>query len=193
MLGGLGAYASILKVFIGLFPSAIHCMLKPTRSHPALFFSHSKNTSWSFLEALSNWSPGRTKVTFTLEAPWDTISTSAIAGRSTITKSLLDLYRWALMVLLQKSLGRTKSIQKCFLWLWKKDQKLSAMRCEVSWYVSVLASQKTLPPRYVYLHLLLWKLWEQLGTKPRDLRAFEHSCILHVFITSILWDTSTCQ
>ena len=29
MLGGLGAYASILKVFIGLFPSAIHCMHKP--------------------------------------------------------------------------------------------------------------------------------------------------------------------
>ena len=115
-------------------------------------------------------------MTFTLEAPWDTISTSAIAGRSTITISLVDLYRWALMVL-QKSLGRTKSIQKFFLWLWKKNQKLSAMRCEVSWYVSVLSSQKTLPPRYVYLHLLLWNLWEQSPG------ISEHSSILAFFMS----------
>lgn len=38
----------------------------------------SKNTSWSFFEAVSNWSPAITKVTFTLEAPCETISTSSL-------------------------------------------------------------------------------------------------------------------
>ena len=61
---------------------------EPVQTRGGSFFLDQgpKNTSWSFFEAVSNWSPGRTKVTFTLEAPWETISTS--------NKWLLRMLEW---------------------------------------------------------------------------------------------------